>query len=110
MGLVVAAATVMLTTRSAAAGHKQFSKRLEVEGLAEKRAAAFKQCGGKGFDEVNCEPGCFCKVQNEYFHICQAPGGAAQCDPMAAKALADKTKKKAAPFLATAKKTAAKKV
>merc|ERR1711933_474873 len=101
--LVVVAAVTMLPARLASTTHEQFSKRLELENFAEKRVPAFKQCGGKGFAAVKCEQGCFCKAQNEYYHICQAASGAAHCDPMAAKALADKTKKKAAPFLAAAK-------
>merc|ERR1712061_166340 len=107
--VVVVTAVAMLIARMASTTTGQLSKQLEVEELAERRAPAFKQCGGKGFDPVKCEPGCVCKVQNEYFHLCQAPGGRAQCDPYKAKQLAKKAKKKAAPFMAAAKKAAAKK-
>merc|ERR1712113_576214 len=108
--LVLVATVAMLATRMASPRTGQFSKSLEVEELAEKRAPAFKQCGGKGFDPVKCEVGCICKHQNEFFHICQAPSGRSQCDPMAAKAKANKAKKKAAPLLAAAKKAESKKV
>jgi len=107
--LVVVAVDMGITTRTASNTSWQLSKRLEVEEFVEKRAPAFKQCGGKGFKAIKCEKGCFCKAQNEYFHLCQAPGGASQCDPYAAKNLADKAKKKAAPFVDAAKKAAAKK-
>merc|ERR1712217_220052 len=95
--LVIVAVVTMLTKRTASTTSWHFSKRLEVEEFVEKRAPAFKQCGGKGFKPVQCEKGCFCKAQNEYFHLCQAPGGASRCDPYAAKKLAETAKNKAAP-------------